>query len=207
LPNCPTDKPLFLLIYAASTAAGIAGIQYAKASGLTVIATASPHNFEYLKLLGADAVFDYRSPTCAADIKAHTGNKLTFAWDCMGTGTGICAAALSDAEPGIYGAINPADEAVLKSTNPKVDGPRLTLAYDVLGEPYRFLGHDIPAKPAEMDFAVRFADLSQELLAKGTIKPIRIAVNKTGPGLEGALSGLDELRAGRVSGMKLVYSL
>ncbi|TVY40893.1 Protein TOXD [Lachnellula subtilissima] len=43
-PNAPAKEPIFLLIYAASTATGTYGIQYAKASGLTVIATASPHN-------------------------------------------------------------------------------------------------------------------------------------------------------------------
>ena len=207
LPDAPTKEPFPLLIYAASTATGVAGVQYAKASGLTVIATASPHNFDYLKSLGADAVFDYRSPTCAADIKSYTDNKLRYAWDCTGTGTEICAAALSDTQPGFYGVLTQADQGKLQATNPKVEGPFLTLAYDVVGEPYVFLGRDVPAKPDELEFASKFVSLSENLLANGTVKPIKLAVNKTGTGLDGVLAGLDELRQGSVSAVKLVYTL
>ncbi|KAL4861987.1 hypothetical protein BDV12DRAFT_203465 [Aspergillus spectabilis] len=76
LPTEPLAKSEheFILIYGGSTATGIFGIQFAKLSGLKVIATASPHNFVYLKSLGADVVFDYRSPTVAADIRAFTNN-------------------------------------------------------------------------------------------------------------------------------------
>lgn len=50
-------------------------------------------------------------------------------------------------------------------------------------------------------------NLSQRLLAKGAIFLIRLDVNRTSYGLESALEGIDELRAGKVSGMKLVYTL
>jgi NADPH:quinone reductase-like Zn-dependent oxidoreductase len=207
MPDAPAEKPFPLLIYGASTASGVGAVQYAKASRLTVVATASPHNFEYLKSLGADAVFDYKSPTCAADIKKYTGNKLRYAWDCTESGIETCAAAMSDEEPGVYGAINAVKGETLKATNPKVEGPRITLAYDTFGEPYNWLGTDRPAMPDELEFAAKFANLSEELLAKKVVKPIRLAVNSTGSGLEGILAGLDQLRAGKVSGMKLVYTL
>lgn len=67
------------LIHAASTATGMMGIQFAKASGLTVIANPSPHNFDELRVLGADRVFNYKSPGCAAAIRQGTGNKLKYA--------------------------------------------------------------------------------------------------------------------------------
>lgn len=183
------------------------GIQYAKASGLTVITTASPHNFEYLKSLGADAVFDYRSPTCGAEIREFTKNKLRHAWDCAGKGEAMCAAALSDAEPSKYASINMASAEVLKATNALVEGPFTTLGYDAEGEAYTYAGVSRPAMPDEMEFATMFIELSQDLLGREIIKPIRITVNLTGPGLQGAMKGLDELRGGKVSGMKLVYTL
>lgn len=42
-----------VLIYGGSTATGGLAIQYAKLSGLTVVTTCSPRNFDYVKSLGA----------------------------------------------------------------------------------------------------------------------------------------------------------
>jgi NADPH:quinone reductase-like Zn-dependent oxidoreductase len=53
LPNKPTTKKTYLLIYGGSTATGSLAIQYAKLSGLTVAVTCSPKNFDYVKSLGA----------------------------------------------------------------------------------------------------------------------------------------------------------
>lgn len=122
LPSAPTAKPFPILIYGGSTATGMVGIQFAKLSGLQVITTCSPHNFELLKSFGADAVFDYKSETCAADIKELTQNRLLHSWDCTGDGASICAAAMSDAEAGVYGTIMPADYEIIPKINPKVKG-------------------------------------------------------------------------------------
>lgn len=71
-----------VLIYGGSTATGSLAIQFAKlqvhekhqrgclsadlhSSGYNVVTTCSPHNFDYVKQLGADVVFDYvRRPLC-----------------------------------------------------------------------------------------------------------------------------------------------
>ncbi|KAI0385903.1 alcohol dehydrogenase [Hypomontagnella monticulosa] len=207
-PTTPAKEPYPILIYGGSTATGVYGIQFAKASGLTVVATASPRNFEYLKSLGADAVFDYNSPTCAADIKAFTNNALKLAWDCSGDGGEICAAALSDAETSRYATIVPVEREVVAAINPKVEGPIFHLAYDVFNSPYVWLdGSTVPAKPDEYEFAAKFVALVPGLLANGTVKPIRTALNQGGSGLEGVLKGLEDLKAGKVSGTKLVYTL
>jgi len=42
--------------------------QLAAAAGYDVITTASPHNADYVRGLGASQVFDYRSPTAVADL-------------------------------------------------------------------------------------------------------------------------------------------
>ncbi|KAI1105538.1 putative alcohol dehydrogenase [Jackrogersella minutella] len=206
-PNEPTQTPFPILIHGGSTATGIYGIQYAKASGLTVITTASPHNFELLKSLGADAVFDYHSPTCGTDIKALTGNKLKYAWDCTGTGGEIVAQALTDQEESHYLSIIVVDKDLVHNINPKVNGPHWHLGYDVFGEPYAWAGGNVPPKPDEFDHAVKFVEVARELMANGTIKPVRTIVNQGGSGLEGVLKGLEELKAGRISAGKFVYTL
>ncbi|KAI0833905.1 putative alcohol dehydrogenase [Hypoxylon sp. FL0890] len=206
-PTEPAKEPFPVLIHGGSTATGLYGIQYAKASGLTVIATSSPHNFEYLKSLGADAVFDYHSPTVAADIKALTHNKLKHAWDCAGTGAELIARALSDVEESRFTCIIPVDAATVHKINPKVDGPHFTLGYDVLGEPYFWNNGPAPAKMDEHEYAVKFLQIVPKLLEDGRVKPIRTVVNKNGAGLEGALKGLQELKANGISAGKFVYTL
>lgn len=57
LPNHPATTPFFVLVYGGSTATGSLAIQYAKLSGLKVVTTCSPHNFEYVKSLGAVEAF------------------------------------------------------------------------------------------------------------------------------------------------------
>ncbi|RDW87922.1 hypothetical protein BP5796_03616 [Coleophoma crateriformis] len=209
LPTEPAQTPFPVLIYGGSTATGVLGIQFVKASGLTAIATASPANFKYLKSIGADAVFDYRSPSCGADIRAFTQNTLKFAWDCAGGGEEICAAALSDSEPSAYGAINIGniDGEVLKKSNPLVDGPLITIAYDAIGEGWVWRGQVAPPKVDEMDFANKFMEIARKLIENETIKPIKTTLNQGGAGLDGVIKELDELRAGRVSCTKLVYTL
>lgn len=182
------------------------GIHYAKASGLTVIATASLSNFDKLKSLGADAIFDYQSPTCGADIRHFTQNKLRHAWDCAGADVAICAAALSDAYPGTYGAINTDNTEVLK-TNRQIGEPLHTLGHIAIGEQFVFGDTTFPVTPDEADYAVIFLELSRSLLETGAIKPVSPTVNKMGSGLDGVIKGLDEIRNGRVSGTKLVYTI
>lgn len=199
-----------MLIYGASAASGLYGVQFAKASGLTVLATASAHNFDLIKSLGADAVFDYKSETCIDDIKAflrESNSEVRHAWDCIGAGAEICASILAKTPPCIYGAISPADSDLVYQINPVVDGPHFILAYDGFGEAYNFRGLQVPAKPEALEYASSFVILAEKLYKDGTIKPIPARVNSTGSGLEGTIKGLVELRDGNVSGAKLVYTI
>ena len=76
----PKPTGQMLLIWGGSTSVGSNAIQLAVAAGYQVITTASPHNFNYVKLLGAQHVFDYQSPTVVADIiAASTGKTLAGA--------------------------------------------------------------------------------------------------------------------------------
>ncbi|KAL8787061.1 MAG: hypothetical protein Q9213_002403 [Squamulea squamosa] len=67
----PSDKQA-ILIWGASSSVGSLAVQSAKSMGFTVYATAGARNLEYVKALGADAVFDYKS----SDVVSQIANKV-----------------------------------------------------------------------------------------------------------------------------------
>lgn len=74
-----------VLIWGGSSSVGSNGIQLARAAGYEVIVTASPKNFEYVKRLGANQVFDYSSPAIVDDlVDALRGRQLAGTLDCIG---------------------------------------------------------------------------------------------------------------------------
>lgn len=64
----PKPNGKTLLVWGGSTSVGSNGIQLGVAAGYEIITTCSPHNFEYVKKLGAAYAFDYNSPTVIPDI-------------------------------------------------------------------------------------------------------------------------------------------
>jgi NADPH:quinone reductase-like Zn-dependent oxidoreductase len=196
-----------ILIYGGSTATGSLAIQFAKLSGFTVVTTASPHNFDYVKSLGADVVFDYNSPTCAKDIRECTKDKLAHVFDCISEGesTRISIESMGSAG-GCYSTLLRIPNDKVHAINDKVKN-NLTLAYSVVGEAFKFGPNDVPAKPEDFEFAKVFWELAGNILKEGKVKVHRISVNEGGKGLEGVLKGLDLMRQGKVSGRKLVYTL
>ncbi|KAK3369373.1 chaperonin 10-like protein [Lasiosphaeria ovina] len=204
LPGASTKADVPLLIYGASTATGTLAVQFARLSGCSnIVATSSPANFELIKSLGADAVFDYKDPECAAKIRAHTAAApLGLALDCIGdqASTDVCAAALGPA-----GGVITSLTAQGKSAREDVT-VQFTLGYAVIGEPFR-LGPamDVPAKPEEFEFGKKFWALAEKLLAEGRIRVHPVQVGEGG--LEGVFEGLQAMREGKVSGKKLVYRI
>jgi NADPH:quinone reductase-like Zn-dependent oxidoreductase len=92
--NPPTEAPRStgktLLIWGGSTSVGSNAIQLAVAAGYEVVTTASPHNFDYVKRLGASQAFDYGAKTVVADlIAALQGRNLAGA---LAIGAGSAAA-------------------------------------------------------------------------------------------------------------------
>lgn len=83
LPPAKVEKPTPLLIYGGSTATGTLAIQFAKLSGAEVYATSSPRNFDLLRKLGADHVFDYNEGGVGKKIREAAGDNLKLAFDCI----------------------------------------------------------------------------------------------------------------------------
>lgn len=66
-----------VLVWGASSSVGSNAVQLARGAGYRVVATASPHNHELVRSLGADDVFDYRDPAVGqAVVRSLTGHVL-----------------------------------------------------------------------------------------------------------------------------------
>ncbi|KAF1938720.1 GroES-like protein [Clathrospora elynae] len=196
LPPAKVQEPTTVLIYGGSTATGTLAIQYAKLSGCEVIATASPHNFDLLRKLGADQVFDYNEPNVGAKIRKATNDKLKLVFDCIAEGNsfGITAAAISSSGGHM--------SALLPVKYPRSDvKTKLNIAYTALGEKYN---DQFPASETDYEFGVKFWKSAEDLLNCGKIKAHPVEVRK---GLEGVPQGLQDLKDGKVSGVKLVYKV
>jgi NADPH:quinone reductase-like Zn-dependent oxidoreductase len=200
LPTKPVQDTPPILIYGGSTATGTLAIQFAKLSGYRVITTCSPPHYDLVRSLGAEAVFDYKDPRTATEIRSYTSNKLKLALDCISvaTSTTFCDNALST-EGGEYSALLPIgiEHANVAS--------RSTLAYTAIGEAFTFGADQIPANLDDMAFAEKFWTLAELLLAQGKVKihPYRVGQD----GLKGVLKGLQLLKENQVSGAKLVYNV
>jgi NADPH:quinone reductase-like Zn-dependent oxidoreductase len=75
-----------ILIWGGASAVGQYAIQFAKLGGLRVVTTASSKNFDLVKGLGADEVFDYRDEGVVEKIRVATGNALDIAIDTISEG-------------------------------------------------------------------------------------------------------------------------
>ena len=96
----PTGKTI--LLWGGSSSVGGSAIQLAVAAGLRVITTASKHNFDYVKGLGADEVYDYRDSNVVEKLKAVL-KKGDLVGDCIGSPEAqtACAEILSHLGGGI----------------------------------------------------------------------------------------------------------
>ena len=197
LPPAKVQEPTSVLIYGGSTATGTLAIQFAKQSGCEVIATASPHNFDLLRKMGADQVFDYKETDVGAKIRKATNDKLRLVFDCIAEGNSfdITATAISSSG-GHMSALLPVKDYPRNDVKTK-----FTVAYTALGEKY---DDTCNARQADYEFGAKFWRQAEDWLNSGKIKPHPAKVRD---GLAGVLQGLQDLRDGKVSGMKLVYKV
>ena len=201
----PNRKSMTVLVNGGSSATGTAALQLLKLAGYQTVATCSSRNFELARSFGAVHVFDYNSPTCAEDIRALTRNSLRYALDCITTTDSmrLCYAALSRAG-GRYTALDAFSEAVAETR--KVVRSDWVLGPEMLGEDIAWPEpHGRPANPGLKEFCIEWTRTLQTLLDRNLIRTHPLVVRDTG--LEGVLGGFADIRAKKVSGQKLIYTL
>ena len=80
-----------------------------------------------------------------------------------------------------------------------------TMSYTAIGEGFQIGGIDIAAKPDDYGFAVKFMKLVQGLLSQDELKVHPVSLQQGG--LDGVMDGVNKMREGSVSGVKLVYTI
>lgn len=193
-----TGSPI--LIYAGSTAVGLFAIQLAKAAGCTVVTTCSPHSNGLVKSFGADAIFNYRSPTAVQDIKKAYPD-IARALDCISEGksTDFAARALGSRGGKVV---------TLLDSKAKVPGVevKMIMSFQMLGKAFAWLppvGPKYEVSSEDRAALARFYATLERLAPNMKVPPV-----KSVPGnFQGILDGLDTYRAGKVSGSKLVVRL
>lgn len=203
-PKGPS-KPVTVLVSGGSSSTGTCAIQLLKLAGYQVVATCSARNFELVRSYGADAVFDHSSATCAADIRALTRNGMRYALDCITTPdtTRLCYTALGRSG-GRYVALDPFSEAVAATRS--IVRPDWVLGPEMIGEEIAWPEpHSRKPNPAARAFCEAWTRTLQQLLDRGLIRTHPQLVRNSG--LAGALEGLEDIRAKKISGQKLIYVL
>lgn len=184
----PKPQGQAILVWGGSSSVGSNVIQLAANAGYEVIATASKHNFDHVRKLGATAVFDYHEPTIIEDlVAALNGKTLKGAFDAVGLPetTVPLAKALLQTE----GA-----KKLVSVLGPPADLPEgiaFKMAWAIVGSP-------------ELGLAI-YQKFLPEALAKGVYVPFP-EPEVVGKGLEEIQNGMDVLSKG-VSAKKIVVSL
>lgn len=199
MPSDTEKDGRFLLVYGGSTATGTLAIQFAVLSGCRVLATSSERNWPLLKALGCEETFDYKDPDCGKKIRDYTKDQLTLVLDCIAEGDSskICEDAISSQGGTIAFLL-----ATAKKNREDVQSKK-TLGYTVNGEAFDKFGRHFDAKPEDFEHTKLFWEYAQKLVGAGQLATHPVKVGKDG--LKGCFDGLEQMRQGKVSGVKLVY--
>jgi len=191
----------WIFISGGSTSVGQYAIQLAHLSGYKVVTTASPRNFDLVKSLGADVVFDYRDPELVQKVKATTGDSLKEALD---------AISVKDSQILSAHVIGPSGGKVVVLTGPSPDAKirdevevMHTLIYTALGRAFTLGGNHRPVSEEDTAHMASFLRKLPALVKEGKVKPNPIKLWKGG--LTAIPDGLQYMREGKVSAEKIVY--
>jgi len=193
------DHSKWIVILGAAGAVGQFSVQIAKLCGFKVLASCSRENDEFVRSIGADATFDYKTPieSQIKEIERVTGGNFSKSYDCsaMAAETGMAALATStDTEPKIFATTN--------DWIPIEEKEGIEICKVTLGQ----LGHSgTPlAEKVNRDVA-SFIPVLERFLESGEIKPLDyVLANRGEPGLKSVLKGLEEFNAKKSAVKKLV---
>ena len=153
-------------------------------------------------------MFSYADPQTPAEIKKVTAGKLYLAYDTIsanGSTQGVLDTFGSDLEV-------PAGAKKISITNPvkpeelddKAKGVDIQMGflYTLFGKEVTVYGVHLDASAEDYAFSKKTYALLEQLLAENKIEPLKVEVLG---GLEKVAEGLDMLRQGKTSAVKLAY--
>ena len=181
----------WLLVWSGASSVGNFGIQLGKLAGYSVVTTASKSNFDMLRSLGADDVFDYNDPDVASKIKKATGNAVEYCLDCVCT---------DDGQQAISEVLLPSGHmcTILPSHKDKFKGQKIreTIVYSGLdGKDFESPGWNIPAGPDDRGDMVEWMQATTALLEKGLLKPLPVQLEG---GMEDVQNGFVKHKASSI---------
>lgn len=202
-PAQPGEK--CILVWGGSSSVGAAAIQLARASGVTVLATASARNLDALRSeLGADHVFDYKSASVVEDIVGAVKH--------LQASRGVEFVGIYDAisEPGTFKeALGPIFDGL--ESEKLISAKRLAMVLypsDLPGDvevKIVFAGMLLPGNGYEEVVSAVWERFVPEALETGKLKPLPPPL-VVGKGLEAIQGGIDQNKKG-VSFRKVVVEL
>ncbi|KAI0247524.1 zinc-binding oxidoreductase ToxD [Lactifluus subvellereus] len=174
-----------VLIWGGASSVGQYAIQFAKLGGFHVITTASPKNFDLVRGLGADEVFDYRDENVVEKIRAATGNALDIAVDTVSEGN----------TPGqVTGAIG--DKGGKVATILPYESPRPDV---------NVIFSSLPNLLKPESNGKWYVDLHKKIFATDKIKPNPILLLPNG--IASVKDGLQYMQEGKISAQKITYRI
>lgn len=161
--SAPVDRNEWIFIMGGSGSVGSAGVQLARAAGYKVIASCSPRNFNKVKNLGANAVFDYSSSieNQLKAIQEATGGNIGLIYDATSSDDPKAAKEVfrnSSASQKLFATTNDWS-GILDFENGKTYEIHLGL-----------LGQETEAAKPINEAAIKFNPVIQGLLANGKVK-------------------------------------
>ncbi|KAH9906645.1 GroES-like protein [Xylariomycetidae sp. FL2044] len=200
-PAVPTHQE-FLLIYGGGTATGTLTLQLLRKAGYRVITMCSTNSFELAKSRGAEAVFDYRSPTVCDDIREYTQDQLGLVVDCIGTSETmtLCYSCIGDTG-GRYTAL---ERYPRRLTIRRRDVTHdWAYGWTIFGKEVKLAGaYYRPEIPEDRVMGESWAEELEKLLQTSGIVPHPLDIHTGGLGL--VPSKLELMRKGNVRGKKIV---
>lgn len=108
-----------VVVWGGSTGVGSNAIQLVRNAGYRVVATSSPHNFDYLRSLGADGVVDRSSATAVADLVLAIGDSPLAGTIAIGRGSLPPAVAVAARVPGSRRVVSAQPETLTRLRGPR----------------------------------------------------------------------------------------
>ncbi|KAL1605107.1 Zinc-binding oxidoreductase alcohol dehydrogenase [Paraconiothyrium brasiliense] len=200
--NISRNSSTTILVWGGSSSVGLYTIQLACTQNFTVITTCSPRNFDLVKSVGAQHVFDYSDADVVNRIK-QVAPDLQYVFDTIGneSSSAIASKAIRQQGGGLC-TVRPGKANTEECTaQTKVTD---VLVWTAFLKDHAYGELKWPANEDDHEIAAELFENLPEWLEKGVVKPNAQSVKK---GLEKVKDGFQEHRDGKISAYKIVYEV
>lgn len=208
LESNSVGKNKYYLVWGGASSVGAIAIQFARFLGFRVIATCSARNSQLVESLGAEKTFDYHAPDVVGQIKDYVGEKLEIAFDTIST---------AETVPLVNGTLPTAKPVNMDTTldiDDKIKERKPNVSYGFhLGylcqDDFKKFGVDgkpMYAPPGLHELSRELVKIINKLLNDPEVNLRHMPCKVLSNGFNSISEGLDIVRAGKNSGVKIVIN-